>query len=66
MPGRETKIRAVRREYHEAKKLYNQMGKKARGKPKSSAVYKDYKLVKRAYKKVGQQLGKLTGLKPRR
>ena len=38
---------------------------KARGKPKNSPIYKDYRLVKREYKKVGQQLGKLTGRRSR-
>lgn len=60
------KVKEVRRHYNEVKKLRNQVGKKARGKPKTSAVHKDYKLLNREYKKVGQQLGKLTKLKPRR
>lgn len=58
--------KAVRREYNAVKKLRNQIGKKARGKPKSSPIYKDYKLVNREYKKVGQELGRLTGRKSRK
>ena len=61
-----SKVKEVRKHYNEVKKLRNQIGKKARGKPKTSAVQKDYKLLNREYKKVGQTLGRLTGRKPRR
>lgn len=66
MPKHAAREKAVRREYGAIKKLYNQIGRRARGKPKSSAIYRDYKLVKREYKKVGQELGRITGRKPRR
>lgn len=60
------KVKEVRRHYNEVKKLRNQVGKKALGKPRTSAVHKDYETLNREYKKVGQQLGKLTKKKPRR
>jgi hypothetical protein len=66
MPKSSQTISAVRRDYNEVKKLRNQLGKKARGKPKTSAVYKDYRTVNREYKKIGQHLGKLTGRKSRK
>jgi len=60
------KVRAARAEYMEVKKLYNQIGKKARGKAKTSQIYKDYRAVKKEYKSAGQRLGKLTGRKSRK
>lgn len=60
-----SKIAAKRREYNEAKHVYNLAGKKARGKPKTSEPYRVYKAAKSQYKRIGQQLGKLTGRKKR-
>lgn len=59
-------IATKRKEYEAVKREYKKAGKKAFGKPKSSAVYKEYKAVKRVYNQVGSQLGRLTGKKPRR
>ena len=66
MPGKQSKIAEARRNYNEIKKLRNKVGAKARGKPKTSQVQKDYRLLNREYKKAGQHLGKLTGRKPRK
>lgn len=61
-----SKVAAKRKEYNAVKRLYQTAGKKARGKPKTSIPYKEYKTVKREYKRIGAQLGKMTGLKKRR
>ena len=66
MATKAARIQEARRYYNEAKKLRNKLGKKARGKPKSSTVYKDYKLINREYHKAGEHLGRLTGRKSRR
>ena len=67
MPKASTsKIAAKRKEYTAVKRLYQQAGKKAQGKPKTSIPYREYKTVKREYKRIGEQLGKLTGRKKRR
>ncbi len=58
--------KTVRKDYEAVKRVYKAAGKKAFGKPKSSAAYKDYKTVKAEYKRVGSKLGKLTGRKPRK
>ena len=70
-PGRSSALRgsrsarsnAIRREYLAAKRAYHLVGKKAFGKPERSEVKKDYIKIKREYKRLGRQLGTLTGLK---
>lgn len=61
-----SKIASKRREYAAVKSLYKKTGKKAFGKPKSSVPYREYKTVKREYQRIGGQLGRLTGKKPKR
>jgi hypothetical protein len=58
-------IRAARLEYSKVKRAYHTAGKAAFGKPGSSRVKRDYCALKRAYKRVGARLGRLTGRKSR-
>lgn len=60
-----SKIASKRKEYAAVKKLYKQTGKKAFGKAKSSVAYREYKTVKTQYKRIGGELGRLTGRKSR-
>jgi hypothetical protein len=64
--SKKTKIASARREYASLNSLYHKVGKKAFGKPASSAVKKDYRKVKAERNRAGAILGRLTGRKPRR
>jgi hypothetical protein len=61
-----SKIAAKRKEYAAVKALYKKAGKKAFGKPKTSIPHREYKTVKREYNRIGGELGRMTGKKPRR
>ncbi|HVP24131.1 MAG TPA: hypothetical protein VMS77_09505 [Conexivisphaerales archaeon] len=64
--SKQTLIKKARREYDELDRAYHKIGDKAMGKPKTSAIHRDYVAVKRERNRVGRHLGKLTGRKPRR
>lgn len=59
-------VKAARTQYNTAKRAYHNVGEKAFGKPGNSVVKRDYKVLKREYKRAGALLGRLTGRKPRR
>lgn len=56
-------VAAVRKDYAAAKRRYKAAGKAAFGKPANSTAKKTYRSAKAAYKKVGNTLGRLTGIK---
>ena len=56
-------IRQLRAEYEPLKKAYHKAGKAAFGKPANSKAKREYALLKRAYKTVGNKLGRATGIK---
>jgi len=61
-----SKVRTVRKEYEQAKRLYKKLGRMTFRSRKNSEVRRDYKAAKREYNKIGKQLGQMTGKKPRR
>lgn len=56
-------VRQLRAEYGTLKRAYHKAGKAAFGKPANSAAKREYAQVKRAYKTVGNKLGRATGIK---
>jgi hypothetical protein len=56
-------IRQLRAEYAPIKKAYHKAGKAAFGKPANSAAKREYHQLKRAYKTIGNKLGRATGIK---
>jgi cell division septum initiation protein DivIVA len=56
-------VREAARTFGLAKKVRRQLGEKARGKPKSSKIHKDYVKSDRAYQQAGSRLARLTGHK---
>ena len=56
-------IRQLRADYGTLKRAYHKAGKAAFGKPANSAAKREYHQVKRAYKTVGNKLGRATGVK---
>lgn len=54
---------ATRTDYQKLTRAYHAAGKKALGKPKRSAVHRDYQAIKKARNAVGRKLGKLTGIR---
>jgi len=61
--SKKTLIASARRDYNKLNRAYHAAGKKAFGKPKKSAVHKDYETIKRARNSAGRRLGKLTGVR---
>jgi hypothetical protein len=62
LKNKKSRIAAARREYNRLTRAYHVAGKRAAGKPTSSTVKKDYRLIKRERERVGRQLGRLTGV----
>jgi hypothetical protein len=58
-----SEITATRAEYEKVKRVYHKAGKAAFGKPTNSTAKKEYKAVKAVYRRVGNKLGRLTGIK---
>jgi len=56
-------IRQLRAEYGTAQRAYRKAGKAAFGKPANSAAKREYHASKRAYKTIGNKLGRATGIK---
>lgn len=56
-------VRELRSEYGTLKRAYHKAGKAAFGKPANSAAKRQYHQIKRAYKTVGNKLGRATGIK---
>jgi len=56
-------VRELRSEYGTLKRAYHKAGKAAFGKPANSKAKKEYAQVKRAYRTVGNKLGRATGIK---
>ena len=56
-------VRQLRAEYGTIKRAYHKAGKAAFGKPANSAAKREYHQLKRAYKTVGNKLGRATGIK---
>jgi len=56
-------VRSLRSEYGIIKRAYHKAGKAAFGKPAHSTAKKEYAQLKRAYKAVGNKLGRATGIK---
>jgi hypothetical protein len=66
MAASASQVKQARKIYAEVKREYKKLGKRAQGKAKNSVAYMEYKTAKRAYKQVGNALGRMTGKKPRR
>jgi preprotein translocase subunit Sec63 len=56
-------VRELRAEYVTLKRAYHKAGKAAFGKPANSKAKKEYAQVQRAYRTVGNKLGRATGIK---
>jgi hypothetical protein len=56
-------VRQLRAEYGTIKRAYHKAGKAAFGKPANSTAKREYHQLKRAYKTVGNKLGRATGIK---
>jgi hypothetical protein len=56
-------VRQLRAEYGTITKAYHKAGKAAFGKPANSAAKREYNTIKRAYRTIGNKLGRATGIK---
>lgn len=56
-------VRQLRSEYGVVKKAYHKAGKAAFGKPSNSVAKREYATLKRAYRTIGNKLGRATGIK---
>ena len=58
-----TEVKETRHEYDVLKRAYHKAGKAAFGKPENSVAKREYKQIKSAYRRVGNKLGRLTGVR---